>query len=122
MSKEATERPGFEGLPSPIDVYVGSRIRLRRTLVGASLEALGDALGLTYQQVQKYERGANRVSASKLFEISRFLDVAPAYFFDGLATDALPGRSQQEQSLHQFLMTPEGVELASLLPDRKSVV
>jgi transcriptional regulator with XRE-family HTH domain len=102
--------------PNPIDLHVGARVRMRRKLLGMSQEKLADALGLTFQQVQKYERGANRVSASKLFEISRFLDVAPAYFFDGLATDALPGRSQQEQSLHQFLMTPEGVELASLLP------
>ena len=103
--------------PNPIDLHVGARVRMRRKLLGMSQEKLADALGLTFQQVQKYERGANRVSASKLFEIARFLDVAPAYFFDGLAAEAaLPGRSPQEQSLHQFLMTPEGVELASLLP------
>jgi hypothetical protein len=57
-----------EGRPSPIDVHVGSRIRLRRTLLGMSQERLGEALGLTFQQVQKYERGVNRVGASRLFD------------------------------------------------------
>jgi transcriptional regulator with XRE-family HTH domain len=102
--------------PNPIDLHVGARVRMRRKLLGMSQEKLADALGLTFQQVQKYERGANRVSASKLFEIARFLDVAPAYFFDGLAVDAGLNGAPGEQSLHQFLMTPEGVELASLLP------
>lgn len=68
----------------PVDVYVGSRIKLRRTLLGISQERLGDALDLTFQQVQKYERGSNRVSASKLFTISEVLDVPISYFFDGL--------------------------------------
>ena len=84
MSQKTTERSGPESLPSPIDVYVGSRIRLRRTQVGASLEALGDALGLTYQQVQKYERGANRVGASRLFDLSRVLDVPISFFFENM--------------------------------------
>jgi transcriptional regulator with XRE-family HTH domain len=84
MSKETPEPSGFESLPSPIDVHVGSRIRLRRTLVGASLEALGEALGLTYQQVQKYERGANRVGASRLFDISRVLNVPILFFFEDM--------------------------------------
>lgn len=61
--------------PSPVDVYVGSRIRLRRTLLGMSQERLGTALGLTFQQVQKYERGANRVGASRLYDLARVLDV-----------------------------------------------
>ena len=92
MSKEATARSGPESLPSPIDVHVESRIRLRRTLVGVSLEALGDALGLTYQQVQKYERGANRVGASRLFDLSRVLDVPISFFFEDMpeGMDATP--------------------------------
>ncbi len=69
---------------SPIDIHVGTRIRLRRTLLGMSQERLGDALGLTFQQVQKYERGANRVSASKLFDLSRILDVPISFFFDDM--------------------------------------
>jgi transcriptional regulator with XRE-family HTH domain len=73
-----------DGRPSPIDVHVGSRIRLRRTLLGLSQERLGDALGLTFQQVQKYERGVNRVGASRLFDLSRVLDVPISFFFDDM--------------------------------------
>ncbi len=73
--------------PNPIDVHVGSRVRLRRTLLGMSQEKLGDAIGLTFQQVQKYERGANRVGASRLFELSRVLDVPVSFFFDELDPD-----------------------------------
>jgi transcriptional regulator with XRE-family HTH domain len=68
--------------PNPVDVHVGSRVRLRRTLLGMSQEKLGDALSLTFQQVQKYERGANRIGASRLYDLSRVLDVPVAYFFD----------------------------------------
>ncbi len=80
-----TER---ESRPSPIDVHVGSRIRLRRTLLGMSQERLGESLGLTFQQVQKYERGVNRVGASRLFDLSRVLDVPISFFFDDMP-DAL---------------------------------
>ena len=73
-----------ESRPSPIDIHVGSRIRLRRTLLGMSQERLGEALGLTFQQVQKYERGVNRVGASRLFDLSRVLDVPISFFFDDL--------------------------------------
>ncbi|WP_298216883.1 helix-turn-helix domain-containing protein [Acidocella sp.] len=95
MADENAERPERESRPSPIDVHVGSRIRLRRTLLGMSQERLGDALGLTFQQVQKYERGMNRVGASRLFDISRVLDVPISYFFDdmpaGLSEGPLSG-------------------------------
>ena len=70
-------------LPNPVDLHVGSRIRLRRKILGVSQERLADALGLTFQQVQKYERGANRVSASKLYEIAATLQTQIAYFFAG---------------------------------------
>jgi transcriptional regulator with XRE-family HTH domain len=73
-----------EGGPSPIDVHVGSRVRLRRTLLGMSQGRLGEALDLTFQQVQKYERGINRVGASRLFELSRVLDVPISFFFDDM--------------------------------------
>src|SRR5580658_2657112 len=72
--------------PNPVDLHVGARIRMRRRMNGVSLERLADALGLTFQQVQKYERGANRVSASKLYEIAAALKTPVAYFFDGLAS------------------------------------
>ncbi len=73
-----------ESRPSPVDVHVGARIRLRRTLLGMSQERLGDALGLTFQQVQKYERGVNRVGASRLFDLSRILDVPISFFYDNM--------------------------------------
>ena len=92
MSEEIANRPERESRPSPIDVHVGARVRLRRTLLGMSQERLGDALGLTFQQVQKYERGVNRVGASRLFDISRVLDVPISFFFDDMpeGMDATP--------------------------------
>jgi transcriptional regulator with XRE-family HTH domain len=77
-------RPERESRASPIDAHVGGRIRLRRTLMGLSQERLGEALGLTFQQVQKYERGVNRVGASRLFDLSRVLDVPISFFFDDM--------------------------------------
>ena len=68
--------------PNPIDVHAGGRVRLRRTLLGMSQERLGEALGLTFQQVQKYERGTNRIGASRLYRVSQVLDVPVSYFFD----------------------------------------
>lgn len=69
-------------LPNPMDVHVGSRVRLRRVLLGMSQSRLGEAVGLTFQQVQKYERGANRISSSRLFDFSRVLGVPVSFFFD----------------------------------------
>jgi transcriptional regulator with XRE-family HTH domain len=89
-SDDIVERPEREHRPSPIDVHVGGRVRLRRTLLGMSQEKLGDALGLTFQQVQKYERGVNRIGASRLFDLSRVLDVPIGFFFDDMP-DALGG-------------------------------
>jgi transcriptional regulator with XRE-family HTH domain len=80
--------------PNPIDIHVGSRIRLRRNMLGLSQEKLGEAIGLTFQQVQKYERGANRVGASRLHELSRVLDVPVSFFFDDMdpvRAPAIPG-------------------------------
>ncbi|MDA8051177.1 MAG: helix-turn-helix domain-containing protein [Rhodospirillales bacterium] len=81
---EENGRADRESRSSPIDAHVGSRIRLRRTLLGLSQERLGDALGLTFQQVQKYERGINRVGASRLFDLARVLDVPISFFFDDM--------------------------------------
>jgi transcriptional regulator with XRE-family HTH domain len=80
------------GSPNPIDVHVGSRVRLRRTLLGMSQEKLGEAIGLTFQQVQKYERGANRIGCSRLFDLARVLDVPISFFFDDM-TDEAKGQS-----------------------------
>lgn len=68
--------------PNPVDVYVGSRVRMRRMMLGMTQEKLGDQLGITFQQVQKYEKGANRIGASRLQQIARILDVPVAFFFE----------------------------------------
>ncbi|MGH6895259.1 MAG: helix-turn-helix domain-containing protein [Geminicoccaceae bacterium] len=70
--------------PNPIDVHVGHRLRLRRTLLGMSQERLGQLLGLTFQQVQKYERGVNRIGSSRLYELGRILHVPVSFFFDDM--------------------------------------
>ena len=75
------------GIPSPVDVHVGARLRRRRTLLGMNQTKLGDAIGVTFQQVQKYENGANRISASRLFDLSQILDVPIEYFFDDMPAD-----------------------------------
>ncbi|MBP6860179.1 MAG: helix-turn-helix transcriptional regulator [Candidatus Pacebacteria bacterium] len=100
----------------PIDGHVGSRVRLRRMLLGVSQEKLGEALGVTFQQIQKYERGANRVSASKLWEIGKALDVPISYFFEGI--DALNKAAWDEIragdtsiSIMEFVQSPEGLAL-----------
>ena len=87
VSRRASRGRTPSGRPNPIDVHVGARVRLRRTLLGMSQEKLGEALGLTFQQVQKYERGANRVGASRLFDLSRVLDVPVSFFFDDMGEE-----------------------------------
>ncbi len=91
-----------KGFPNPIDVHVGARIRLRRTLLGMSQEKLADAIGLTFQQVQKYERGANRVGSSRLFDLCKVLDVPISYFFDEMA----PGVQDKTPSRLMGLASP----------------
>src|SRR4051794_3900434 len=86
-------RPGRPktDIPNPIDIRVGARLRLRRNMLGLSQEKLGEAIGLTFQQVQKYERGANRIGASRLHELSRVLDMPISFFFDD--TDPVRARA-----------------------------
>jgi len=86
-ARKSSGRMASKGFPNPIDVHVGQRMRQRRTLLGMSQSVLGDAIGLTFQQIQKYERGANRVSGSRLFDLGRVLDVPIAYFFQEMSTD-----------------------------------
>jgi transcriptional regulator with XRE-family HTH domain len=107
--------------PNPIDVHVGLQVRLRRKALKISQEKLAEALGLTFQQVQKYERGANRISASKLYEIARALRVSIAWFFEGLSdptAEPVDGAEEGETApfAHNFLMSQEGVDLANLFP------
>jgi transcriptional regulator with XRE-family HTH domain len=106
--------------PNPIDVHVGSRVRLRRMLLGISQEKLGERLGLTFQQVQKYEKGVNRIGASRLFDLSTVLGVPISFFYeDAPAAEArvqpIPGfaetQSGTDSSILEFLSTREGLEL-----------
>lgn len=88
--------------PDPVDIHVGSRLRMRRNLVGLSQEQLGKSLGLTFQQIQKYERGINRMGSSRLFQIAKTLSVPVAYFFEELpsttAGQGQPGFADNEQT------------------------
>lgn len=79
------------GKRNPVDVHVGTRIRLRRTLMGLSQEKLGELVGLTFQQIQKYEKGANRVGASRLYQFAKVLEVPPSFFFDDMPDDVSGG-------------------------------
>ncbi len=99
----------------PIDLHVGSRVRTRRKSLDISQTELALGLGLTFQQVQKYERGLNRISASKLFEISRALKAPIAFFFEGYDGPSIGEpleATSSEQAVSNFLATPEGLELA----------
>lgn len=93
-------------MPHPVDVYVGKRLRMRRTILGMSQEAIGNAIGVTFQQVQKYERGINRMGSSRLFDFSRILSIPVSYFFEGydVETGASPayGQGMTEESAAQF--------------------
>ncbi|MCI0755236.1 helix-turn-helix domain-containing protein [Teichococcus vastitatis] len=109
-SDQVAERTEREHRPSPIDVHVGSRVRLRRTLLGMSQEKLGEALGLTFQQVQKYERGVNRIGASRLFDLARVLDVPIGFFFDDMPDAMGGGTTALRARLGGFAEQQEGFE------------
>ena len=102
--------------PNPVDVHVGARIRLRRNMIGLSQEKLGESLGITFQQIQKYEKGMNRVGASRLQAIGNILNVPVTFFFDDM-----PGQSDKPKGFDEesettdvvgFLNSSEGIQLA----------
>ena len=107
--------------PNPIDVHVGNRVRLQRMLIGISQEKLGERLGLTFQQVQKYEKGINRIGASRLFELAKVLGVSVQFFYedapgsypDNKSSGSLAGFSERPADSYvvEFLSSREGVEL-----------
>jgi transcriptional regulator with XRE-family HTH domain len=99
----------------PVDVKVGANIRKRRKELRLSQQQLAESIGLTFQQVQKYERGSNRVSASMLFEISRTLKVAPAFFFEEIVSES-EDIGPLEAGVGKFLQSGEGIELAQWFP------
>src|SRR5262245_51141185 len=113
--------------PNPIDIHVGSRVRFRRMLLGMSQEKLGEKLGLTFQQVQKYEKGINRIGASRLFDLAQVLGVSVQFFYEEapggrIALDSLPA-TPNEHSIVEFLRSRDGLELNRAfvrIPDLKA--
>ena len=101
--------------PNPTDKHVGSRVRMRRMMLSMSQEKLGDALGLTFQQVQKYEKGTNRIGASRLQQISNILQVPVSFFFEGAPNDGLVeggfGEAPSPAFVSDFLATSDGLAL-----------
>jgi len=114
-------------VPNPIDRHVGSRVRMRRVLTGMSQEKLGDSLGLTFQQVQKYEKGTNRIGASRLQNIAKILQVPVSFFFEGAPADAADGPVTGFEDgggtayMSDFLSTSEGMQLAKAFMRIKDV-
>jgi transcriptional regulator with XRE-family HTH domain len=100
--------------PTSIDQHVGARLRLRRSLLDMSQSELGEKLGVTFQQVQKYERGTNRVGASRLFHVARVMEVPISYFFEGLDTEGDSElKGPDSETLYDFIASPDGLALAS---------
>ncbi len=102
--------------PNPIDIHVGSRVRLRRTMLGMSQEKLGESLGITFQQIQKYEKGTNRVGASRLQQIARVLNTPVSFFFEDApgGSGAPAGGFAEDDSANyvvDFLSSNEGLQL-----------
>ena len=102
--------------PNPIDIHVGSRVRLRRTMLGLSQEKLGESLGITFQQIQKYEKGANRIGASRLQQIAGVLNTPVAFFFEDApmshqATEVGFAETESANYVVDFLSSTEGLQL-----------
>jgi transcriptional regulator with XRE-family HTH domain len=103
-----------------VDRRLGQRVRTRRLEIGMSQERLAELLGVTFQQVQKYEKGVNRIAASRLFDISAALDMSVARFFEGIAAAKGRGAADTESAVHDALATPEGMQLVTLFASIKS--
>ena len=125
-ARKAVIRSGADGLrkmtkrdPNYVDVHVGSRIRMRRQIINMSQERLGELLGITFQQVQKYEKGSNRISASRLYYTAKTLGVPVQFFFEDLPGSEEPGMREggEQDNFMSSLMTAEGIQLAKAFRD-----
>jgi transcriptional regulator with XRE-family HTH domain len=110
--RKSSGRMASKGFPNPVDVHVGQRIRQRRTLLGMSQQKVAEALGLTFQQVQKYEWGTNRVSSGRLFELARILNIPIPHFFEGMeagVADKSPSRLMgvTESKMRTYVSEPD---------------
>jgi len=118
MRKVGSQRSVVYTVPkkqaNPIDAQVGNRVRLRRMLIGMSQERLGELLGLTFQQVQKYEKGVNRIGAGRLFEVSQILGVTIEYFYEGVNSQLAGGFTEGGSSppVMEFVSSGEGLQLS----------
>ena len=114
----AKDKRKTKGTPDTVDVHVGQRLRVRRSLLGLSQEKLADAIGLTFQQVQKYEKGMNRISAGRLFQLSKILEVPVAYFYENLADQtanyALSDNEQESFVSTDLMQNKETLDLIRL--------
>jgi transcriptional regulator with XRE-family HTH domain len=112
--------------PQPVDVYVGSRIRMQRQRLGLSQTELGEAVGITFQQIQKYEKGANRVGSSRLQQIANFLQVSVNFFFEGAPGSGKTAESKDIATMTAFLADPDGARFMQvwkkLRPNRRKLV
>lgn len=99
--------------PNPVDIHVGALIRARRNVMGMSQTTLAEALGITFQQVQKYEKGVNRVGASRLLSIANTIGVSPAYFFEDAPLHGVSNTVEKDETI-ALMHTPEGIRLARL--------
>jgi transcriptional regulator with XRE-family HTH domain len=100
--------------PNPIDKHVGSRVRMQRLMLGLSQEKVGDALGLTFQQLQKYEKGTNRISASRLHRLASILQVPIPFFYEGAPSQSRSGgKAESPNYVNEFLATRDGLTLAN---------
>jgi transcriptional regulator with XRE-family HTH domain len=114
-------RPAYgreAGIPDPVDVHVGKRIRIRRSLLGISQQTLADEVGLASQQVQKYEAGANRVSASRLSAVANVLDVSVSYFFSDMQPASTPDEHEARERMERF-ETIELIRYYCAIPDER---
>ena len=116
--RKSSGRMASKGFRNPIDVHVGARVRLRRTLLGISQVALAEAIGLTFQQVQKYEKGANRVSSSRLVDMANALDVSVPYFFEEMSAGV---SAQTPSELMRTKRPPENEQEADPLARRETL-
>lgn len=115
---KASERPPL-GTPRPVDVHVGARLRQRRTLLGMSQEKLGEAVALTFQQIQKYERGANRIGASRLYQLAQVLDVSVSYFFEEMPGEVQKTRGDYASKANSAVL--ENVQVSDPMARRETL-
>jgi len=116
-NKERETRAVPKKQANPIDAHVGHRVRLRRMLIGMSQERLGELLGLTFQQVQKYEKGVNRIGAGRLYEIAGILGVPVSFFYEDLSSEAAahagdPSVTKEQPPIMEFISSGEGIQLS----------